>query len=209
MSDHRTTERIATAFLLTLALLAAAPLAAGDSRWYLAGSAGQASVQRDFGSPTLGWRVDGSELTANLDVGYALRPHFALQAGYRDLGSGTFIGLPRPCPPDLICPLSVEEVPQLLPAYPTPVDFTGWTLAAVPSWSLADRVDLYGKLGLLDWRADVRRDPFGDPIPRPSGTDLLAGAGARYALTQALGLQVEYETSDLVDAFSIGAVWRF
>lgn len=182
------------------ALLAAAPVAAGDSRWYVAGKLGEASVAAEFGPEIQGWFVDAEDTTAAVEVGYEVHRNLAVQAGYCDLG--TYTGQPRPCPPGVICPAS------LVPFHPREVDFKGFSLVAVPQVSLTERVAVYGKLGMLDWDSDVAW--FGGPQePDPSERDLLAGIGVRYVLPKGLGVLLEYEDADLASGVSVGASWRF
>ncbi len=191
------------------AFLAASSPAAGDSRWYLAGKLGQASVEENFGPPVLGWRVDGDDSAASIEVGYALHRYLGIQAGYHDLGA--YEGRPRPCPPGEDCPRTlIAPPPALVPAYPVDAEFTGFSLSAVPRWPVTERFSVYGKLGVLDWEGKL--SPALDVpqrVERPSDQDLLAGIGAEYAFPNRLGVLVEYETSDLFDTVSLGASWRF
>ncbi len=182
------------------ALLAAAPLMAGDSRWYIAGKLGEASAAAEFGPEILGWFVDGEDTTAVFEIGYEVHRNLAVQAGYHDLG--TYTGQPRPCPPGVICPAT------LVPVHPREVEFKAFSLEAVPQLPLTERVSVYGKLGVLDWDSDVVwfHGPQG---PNPSERELVAGLGARYDFPKGLGVLLEYEDADLVSAVSVGASWRF
>lgn len=208
--DHNSTRRGPRGFALTLvaaALLLAAPLAADDSRWYVTASAGQSGVDREFGPATNRWLVDEEDTLANFEVGYAFHRNLGIQAGYRDLGS--YSGHPAPCPPDTVCPLSSTlSLPLIVPSHPQTVEFSGVSLVAVPRWPVSDRLDVYGKVGVLDWRTRFYGDDFGRP-EEPSGLDALGGLGAQYSVSKAFGVLVEYEASELVDAVSVGASWKF
>lgn len=206
MSTSRTARhRSNKAALVCALLLAASPLAAGDSRWYLAGKLGQASVNADFGPRILGWRVDGEEPAASVELGYTIHRHFALQAGYHDLGD--YAGQPLPCPRGEVCPATFA--PSLVPVFPVESGFTGLSLAAVPRWPVNDRIWVYGKLGLLEWEGDPSPQFDGQQIERPSGTDVMAGVGAQYVFRKGLGVLLEYERAELFDGVSLGTSWRF
>lgn len=184
-----------------LALLVASPLAAGESRWYVEGKLGQASVEADFGPRFLGWTVDATDTAAAVEVGYLLHRYLGVQAGYRDLGR--YEGLPVPCPLDQECPLA------LVLLIPADAEITGVSLAAVPRWPVSDRFSVFGKLGVLDWDADFSPRLEDLPLTGYSGRDLLAGVGAKYTFPRGFGLLLEYETTDLVDGVNLGASWRF
>lgn len=183
------------------ALLAAGPLAAGESRWYLEGKLGQASVEADFGPPLFGWTVDATESAAAVEVGYTLHRYLGIQAGYRDLGH--YQALPSLCPEGDVCPLA-----QVI-FIPADAEISGVSLSAVPRWPVSERFSLYGKLGVLAWDADLSQVLPGDPDESFSGHDLLAGIGAQYTLPKGFGLLLEYERSDILDGVSLGASWRF
>jgi OmpA-like transmembrane domain len=196
-----------TALLLLAALaLAPRPVQAGDSPWYVAAKLGVTDVEQNFGPRVLGWRVDDGDSSAAVEVGYQFHPNFALQAGYRDLGS--YPGRVRPCPRGDLCPLTLSGTALIVPVFPRQADFSAVTLAAVPRWPITDRASLYGKLGALFWQSDLERTQ-GNPAEEPSGTDLLAGVGGHYEFPSGLGLLVEYEASDLMSALSAGVSWRF
>lgn len=197
---------LTAALLLAAVALAPRPAEAGDSPWYVTAKLGVTDVNQNFGPRILGWRVDDRDSSAALEVGYQFHPNFALQAGYRDLGS--YPGRNRPCPRGELCPLTLSGTALIVPVFPQRADFSAFTLSAVPSWPISERLSLYGKLGALFWQSDLERR-FGNPAEEPDGTDLLAGVGARYDFPSGLGLLVEYEASDLVSALSAGASWHF
>lgn len=210
--------------LTTLFLLAAAPLAAGESRWYLNGKIGQASLETQFGTRSPKF-FDDSDETGSVEVGYVLHRYLAVQAGYHDLG--TYQGFGSPCPEDAeVCPatLAVANDPSLalciegatdpicrsaLVAVPMTADVTGLSLSLVPRWPIGERFSLYGKLGVIDWDSDVDGAGFGR-IDRYSDRDLLTGVGAQYVFPKGIGVLVEYQRLDFDhDSTSLGASWRF
>lgn len=209
MSASRSTDCRWIPVVVAAVLLAASPLAAGESRWYLTGKLGQARMEQNFGPPGFGWRVDDRGSVTSVEVGFGLHRHLGLQAGYHDLGG--FVGAPRPCRTGDICPLPAS-LPQFAAVFPGRAEFTAVSLSAVPRWPLTERVSVYGKLGVLDWQGRLSAPLDGGgayQIQRSSDRDLLAGIGARYAFPKGLGLLLEYESSDLLDTVSLGASWRF
>ena len=88
-------------------------------------------------------------------------------------------------------------------------EVSGLSLALVPSWPLADRLSLRGKVGLLAWDADVNARGFGVD-ERFSGEDLLTGIGLEYEFPGGLGLLLEHQEVDLgVGSTSLGLSWQF
>jgi len=204
MFDVKASKATLSLRVLIILGFIASPAVFAESPWYVVAKLGQASVEEDFGPRILGWRVDDEDSSAGVEVGYRFNPNFGLQAGYRDLG--TYPGMDRPCPPGLICPATFG--PQLVPVFPREAEFSGLSLVAVPRWSVGEHTSLYGKLGALYWESDLTRTQ-GNPQEEPSSSELLAGVGAEYTFASGLGLLVEYETSDLLSAVSVGASWRF
>lgn len=182
-------------------LLAASPLAAGETPWSVTAKIGRADVDRDFGPEVLGWGVDDEDTSASIEVGYDFHRKLGVQAGFHDLG--TYPGFARPCPPGVICPFT------LVPVDPTEVDFAAFSLSLIPRLPLTERVGLYGKLGVLAWEGDPVWPHGPQSDAEPSERELLAGLGARYAFTWGLGLLVEHQRSDLLRETSVGMVWRF
>lgn len=203
------------AAMLCLAL--AAPVSADASPWYLVGKLGEATAEAEFGPPIFGWRIDGDDSAGSFEVGYALHPSFALQAGYHDLGE--YRGSPIPCPPGASCPeqacppeqfcIAVVPLPLIAPVHPAAAEITGFSLSAVPRWPISERFSVYGKLGVFAWESELRPIFPGQSLPRPSDEDFLAGLGAELAFRNGFGLLVEGERTDLFEAISLGARWRF
>jgi hypothetical protein len=186
------------------AALAASPLAAADSAWYLAGKVGQAGLEGSFGERGFGWRVHGEDEAASLELGVTLHRFFAVQAGYHDLGD--YPGRDDACRDGLPCSLALLPFAPLSPAE---ASFSALSLSAVPRWPLTPQLTLYGKLGVLDWEGDPVLRFDGQSVAEASDRDALYGLGARYERPSGWGVLVEYERSDLLDAVSLGTSWRF
>lgn len=205
---------LALSAIVLATLLGAPAAAAGSSSWYVAGRIGQVNVEGDFGQLPRAWLVDDDATAAGVEVGYLIHRHLGIQAGYVDLG--TYVALDKPCPVGQICRFSVEGEPFVFDpdihvAAPLEADFSGFSLAALPRWPVTERFALYGKVGVIDWLGEIAFSDSNDdgPLHRPSGQDFLGGVGALYAFPRGLGVQLEYETTDLFDQVSLGSVWRF
>ena len=190
----------AIAILSALAL--AAPGWASDAEaWSVRLKIGQASVDEEFDSDVLGWRVDDDADSAGLAIRLTPSRYVGFELGYHDLGS--YAGLPRPCE------ACIQENGILVVVHPESVDFTGVSLALVRAWEITDWLEISGKLGLLEWRGDVTPFYSFQSIDDPSGTDLLAGVDAHFRIARGLGIQLEYEATDFHDNLSLSASWVF
>ncbi len=207
--SKRSVDRRRRIFWVVACGLLSTPLIAGDSPWYVAGRFGQVASERNLGPANFGWTVDDEDVAASVEVGYGLHRHLAVQAGYHDLGSHR--GTPRPCPPTDPCPLSLAatEAGLLLPLPEVQAELSGYSLALVPRWPVGERVSLYGKVGYIEWDAEVTRPSDGRPVDDFSAGELLLGAGARYEFSSGLGLLLELEDFELARVVSVGASWRF
>jgi len=197
---------------VTLFVLQASGLEAGDSPWYVDAKVGKASVEA-----TLGTRhskiFDSDETTTSVGFGFRLTDYVALEIGLHDFGEVSGFG--SPCPDNVdaciekfaLCSegTSCTEVLTRLGA-----DLTGLSLTVVPRWPVTDRVAVYGKLGVIDWEADISGLYFGGTNESFSDKELLAGAGVRYDFERDLGVLLEYEQFDLkLDRLTLGIGWAF
>lgn len=210
----------AAALAFGLLLGGAASLAAGDSRWHVEGTIGPASLDT-----TLGRRwpksFDGDDESASLEVGYSLTRFLGLQAGIHDLG--TYEGFGSPCPESAEncieslaqrgLDLCIEGHECALVAVPLAAEVSGLSLALLPRWPVNDRFAVYGKLGVMDWDADVtaRQGGLGHArLDRFSDRDLLTGLGVRYRFRSGFELVAEHLRFDLdLASTRVGAGWRF
>ncbi len=226
MSQSKHTSRPVTPAVVAVAcaLLGTSELAAGDSRWYLETKLGQASLDAQFGSrwPKM---FDGDHNTASVEVGYALNRYLGFQAGYHDLGD--YQGFGSPCPEDAdVCVAASDQTPlantQALglcvegfvcgptASLPLAAEVSGVSLSVVPRYPFTEKLSVYGKLGVVDWRSEVSGLLSARRTERFSDSDLLAGVGVQYVFPKGLGVLAEYQRLDLdVGSTSLGASWRF
>lgn len=214
-SLHQSLSR--TLLVVVFSLLGAGPLAAGESPWYVNTKLGQGSLSADFGRP-FPIHFEGHDETGDVEFGYLLHRHLAVQAGYHDLGE--YQGFGGGCvDPEVLCiaraPLCVEGATDPfclgLAIGPMTADASGVSLSFLPRWPLFDdRLTVFGKLGVIDWDVDVTGS-FGVTLSeRFSDRDLLSGLGVQYFFRKGLGVLVEYQRLNFGhDSTSVGASWRF
>lgn len=184
-----------------LAAAAAGPAAAQDRGIYLGGSWGQAEYADTCDDLALISGCIDNDNAFRFFAGYQFNRNFGLELGYADLGvvraEGTFLGTPT---------RFVAET-------------TGFDLTGVLSFTVVDRLSLFGKLGAYRMRTEVDLN-FGGAESRDGETNsgLTYGLGLGYELG-ILGVRVEWQRydnvgggstgEDTVDFFSIGALLRF
>ena len=107
-----------------LGMLASAPAMATKGGFYIGGSVGGATTEFDEG----GQKIDESDTAWKLFAGYHFLQFFAVEGGYRDLGTLESVG--------------------------AKVSPTGWDIAGLAGIPLGP-VYLFGKLGVIKWDADT------------------------------------------------------
>jgi opacity protein-like surface antigen len=171
-----------------LALGAPAFAVANPPGWFI--EADGRSV--DASGVVSGFTLDDDDSGASIIGGFAFNRYFSLQVGYHDMGSH----FATDCPPPLLCIVSnVDEV-----------DVTGWSAAATLTWPLAERFELFGTIGVMDWDADFSRFRDRDD----SSTDLLYGAGAAWWPSQNWRISLAYEEVDFdLESVKLGLRYQF
>lgn len=178
------------------ALLVAAPAAAQETGFYAGGSLGQATV-KDFceGTGALGIACDDSDTAWKIFGGYQFNPNFALEAGYSQIGEF-----------DLSAAGDVATV-----------DGTALELVGIGIMPVAQRLAVYGKLGIYRGETDASSN-FGFSASE-TNTDLTYGFGVRFDAARNVALRAEWQRytdvgggdigdSD-VDVLSVGVLVRF
>jgi hypothetical protein len=182
--------RNTTALLVTAAFgLVAAPAFAADNGIYLGASVGQSGVSFED-------TIEGEDIEFDTDstgykaiLGWRFLDWLAVEANYVDLGSGD----------DRVAGTEIET------------DVNGVSLAAVGFLPVGP-VDLFARVGVIDWKADVTAPDLGFDAS-DDGTDLAYGVGAQFRVWS-LGVRAEYERYDIsdadtVDMVSLGVTWTF
>ncbi len=160
------------------------PTLAADNGIYLGASVGQSSVQYDDSSLDFDASATGFKVIA----GWRFLDWLAVEGNYVDLGSGD----------DTVAGERLES------------DINGVSLAAVGFVPIGP-VDLFAKVGAINWNADLQTESFGRLSD--DGTDFTYGVGAQFRVWS-LSVRGEYErfdisNADTVDMFSIGVTWTF
>jgi opacity protein-like surface antigen len=138
--------------------------------------------------------------------GYAFARHFALQAGYSDFGARQQLVSWR-CPDGRACATVV------LPPSRVRVDLETLSFAALGTWQATDKVDLFGRVGVVRANMRVESSSASGALSasrndRERGT--LRGAGVGVWLAPRWRLDVQYERVDFdFESAGIGATYRF
>lgn len=170
-----------TAGLLAALALAASPAIAADNGIYLGASIGASGVEDDE------LDFDGHATGYKVIAGWRFLDWLAVEGNYVDFGSTD----------DTVLGERIEA------------DADGLSLSALVFLPVGP-VDVFGRVGAVDWSADVSSVDLGDF--EDDGTDLTYGVGAQFRLGS-LAFRAEYELFELgdsdVDMISVGVTWTF
>jgi OOP family OmpA-OmpF porin len=160
-----------------------------DNGIYLGASVGQSGVEID--DAIQGVDIDYSADTTGFKViaGWRFLDWLSVEGNYVDLGSAD----------DTVQGQRIET------------DIDGISLAVVGFLPIGP-VDLFARVGAIDWSADLSVSGTGIN-GSDDGTDLTYGVGAQFRVW-GLSLRAEYEVFDIsdidtVDMISVGATWTF
>jgi len=171
----------AIVLILVIGLLAAMPASAVKGGLYLGGSAGGAATEFISGTD----KLDDSDIAWKAFVGYHFLQFFAVEAGYRDLGSP-----------------SATEAGNSLKLSTTAFDVEALVGAPIGP------VYLFGKGGIAKWDSDfsVNGAKVSD-----DGTGFLAGIGISVDVIKIqLRAEIEYiDAGEGAAMYTVGAAWRF
>jgi hypothetical protein len=162
-------------------VLTSLPASAADNGIYLGGSIGQTGVQIDE------FDYDADATSYKVIAGWRFLDWLAVEGNYIDFGSAD----------DRVSGTRLET------------DLSGVSLSAV-GFLPAGPVDLFARVGAVDWSADLSAEGFGRDSE--DGTDFTYGVGAQFRVWS-LSIRAEYEMFDLddadVDMLSVGVTWTF
>ena len=179
--------------LVAILAVAAIPAAAADNGFYLGASIGGSSIKvSDFDEDFGDLNFSDGDFAYKLFAGYRFMSFLGVEAGYVDLGSPSDnVG------DDINVKIGVD----------------GWDAFAVGFLPIGP-VDVFAKLGLISWDADIRA-AFEDIVEHDSddGTDVAWGLGVALRLgslaVRAEGERFELGDADEVYMFSVGATFTF
>ena len=160
-----------------------------DNGIYLGAGIGQGGVQFEDRIDGESIDFDANDTAYKLIAGWRFLDWLAVEANYLDLGSAS----------DRIEGIDIET------------DVSGISLAALGLLPIGP-VDLFAKVGAVNWDADVTARGLGIS-GSDSGTDLTYGAGAQFRVWS-LSIRGEYEIFDIADAdtvdmISLSVTWTF
>jgi len=175
---------------LLVATVVAAGLLAGtanaDPGFSIGGSVGQSKI-KDSES---GFDIDGKDIAWKAFGTYMFNNGIGIEGGYVDFGK-----------PDADVAGSSYAI-----------DARGWNLYAVGNLPLSESFNLIAKAGAIRWDADSFID--GVNVGGDSGNDLALGLGARWNVSNSLGLRTEFDwynvsEADQVWMVSVGLQFNF
>ena len=202
-----------------LAVLVPAHAQEGKKGFYVGGSFG-ALEARDLDSGAINQAlagqglavrttsVDTSDVGWKLFAGYRFNSYLAVEGGYTYLGEYAFAGQVIADPGTVSANLQAND----------------WNAFAVGILPLGERFDVFAKLGIGYWTADLATSgTFAGRSAQSadsSGTDPIVGLGARFNITARWGIRAEWErffnvgsatTSGEtdIDFWSLGVQYRF
>jgi len=153
-----------------------------DGGFYLGGSFGGATTKATLDDE----KFDENDTAWKAFAGFHFLQFFAVEATYRDLGSPN----------------------TDLPGFgDIKIDVTGFDVSGLVGLPLGP-LFLFGKLGVIDWDADVKSSQGNQS---DDGTDYTAGIGASLDIVK-IRLRAEVEYFDIGNdalMYTIGAAWLF
>ncbi|MCP4277086.1 MAG: outer membrane beta-barrel protein, partial [Gammaproteobacteria bacterium] len=110
-------------------------------------------------------------------IGYRFNRHWAVEAGYADLGHG------------------VDDGQEGIPSDPEEYHANAWSLSLLGHAPVTERFSLYGKLGAAFWdveREDTDTGIFNDDSDE-NGTGVVFGLGADYQVNRNMSLRASWD----------------
>jgi hypothetical protein len=141
--------------------------------------------------------LDGQSNGFRIFAGYQFSKHVGLEVGYADLGEVDYRG-------------SFQGVPVT----DGKLGITGFDVALVVSFVVAEKTMLFGKVGAFAWEAEANDVAGGVPFSTSTdGTNAMLGIGLAYAVSPTAALRAEIESrraaDEVVNTFSFGVEFRF
>ncbi len=174
--------------LVLLSALILLPAHAAEQEFYLGASIGENYIEED--NVLFGEDFDDEDTGFKAFGGYQFHRNFAVEANYTVFG----------------------DTEDNIAGIDTEVEFDSFGVSLVGIAPIADRFDLFGKLGFAYWDARVKASGFGSDDE--DGTDLSYGLGARFNFNEQVSARLEYEGIDVddldrADFLSMGVEFNF
>ncbi len=179
---------------LATAIFGSSAAFAANAEWYVGASGGATKVKDAPSSSEFDADLAALGLTARSSVddtdtgwklfgGYNFSPNFAVEGSYADLGE-----------------LSIKSrvTSPVAATVNTSWEAKTWTLSVVGILPLGYNFDVFGKVGMHYWDADLSATATSGASAASAsdddnGTDLMYGIGADYNFTNNFALRVEWE----------------
>lgn len=203
-------------FVLAACCVAAVSSVSAQAEIYAAGLVGVSSPSES---------VFDDDKAVRLGLGFRFNEMLSVEANYLDLGAYAMQG-------DALRMVIAETEFALQNEFPAnEVEVTsasvdslasGLELSLVGQYSLTDAMNLYGRVGIFSWTADLdgsvnialdgQNEAFSFKEEFDDGTDVVVGLGVSHQVSSALSLQLEwssYATSDMDNrVLGLGARWH-
>jgi len=196
-------------FLAAVLLLTGVGSQAAPGDWYVGLGYGLTSYDTGISNTTGTASLDEDDSGFKLFGGYNFNKNVAIELAYADLGKATLSGNPG----------DTFVLDGILFAFINSgsLDIEGslLSLAGVFTHHFNDAFNLYGRLGLASWEADITANVSGGPAQSASedGTDLFLGFGAGWNFAKTWAVKAEYELYSFdeedVDMLSLNIVKTF
>lgn len=166
-----------------------------EKQFYVGGGVGQSYIEQD--NVFQNEDFDEEDLALKAFAGYRFHKHFAGEVDYLDFGE----------PDGTVTALGLD-VRTSIEAYALAMYLVG----ILP---LAEKFEVFGKLGAAYWDADAEASALGVKARQSEdGTDFAYGAGASYKFTDKFAVRVEYEGidadyADKLDMLTVSGEIRF
>lgn len=161
--------------LVTMAFLSLFSLSASSQGLYVFGGLDRNKIEADAGN----FNISSSDNGYALGAGYGFGDIYAVELGYRDIFSS-----------------SVDEIYEDY-EYKESSDVSALQISLLAQYPLNEKVSVFGRLGVgrIDIDSSTYENSWGE-ISRESSSDsktkALFGIGARYAITEKVGVRAEY-----------------
>ncbi len=149
---------------------------------------------------------DETDTSFHLRIGYALRPHIAIEAAYHQFGDTN-----SEVVAEVVDPQAFVEA--MADAFPSNVH--GPAVLARLSWPLADRWAAHFRAGVILWEAEVDARIIsggtGQFSATRDGRDLLWGAAVGWDASDRFSVTLEFTQAQLDDdvrTVELGLTWR-
>ncbi len=148
----------------------------GQQQFYIGGGIGQSYVEEE--DVVFNEDFDEEDFGFKVFGGMRFHKNFAAEVAYLDFGE----------PDDEILGIDTE------------LDVYAWALYGVGFLPLADKFELFAKLGMAYWDAEGKASFMGVSAKNDDdGTELAYGFGGSYSFTNQFAVRVEYEGINLDD----------